>query len=278
VGRGARLAWSAIVNFNREKLMARLTIGQKADRVLKLLFGLRNPRIAAVLKAYGFTKKDLDEGWKLLAALTENRLDNLPPPPADPTLLVQLDEWENKWFPIAKASLQFRYPAAYAWLFANLHQTDGLDVIVSVGTFVRRIGELATQKDVDGAKAARKLLTERGLGDSVIGDATALINRTGSIAKEPAAPSVSPEQAQAAEDALWHWYLEWSGIARAVITNRRQLRDLGFLQSQGGSASADATDAAEPDATGATDASATMAIAPAANAPPPVAANGGATN
>lgn len=30
---------------------------------------------------------------------------------------------------------------------------------------------------------------------------------------------------------MWSWYLEWSRIARAVITDRRLLRDLGFLRS-----------------------------------------------
>jgi hypothetical protein len=257
--------------------MAKLTIGQKAQRVLKLIFGLRNPRIASILAGYGFTVKDLDQGWKLLQALTENRLNNLPPPPTDPTLLVQLDEWENKWFPIAVASLQFRYPAAYAWLFANLHQTDGLDVLVSVGTFVRRLDDLASQKDVADAKAARKLLTERGLNDSTLGEANALLKRAGKIAKEPPAPAVSPEQAQAAEDALWQWYLEWSGIARAVITNRRMLRDLGFLQS--GSASTDTTDTTDTtDATDVTDVAPPAAPPVAAPAPATAASDGAGAN
>jgi hypothetical protein len=39
--------------------MARLTLGQKADRVLKLLLGLRNARIAEALSAHGFTNEDL---------------------------------------------------------------------------------------------------------------------------------------------------------------------------------------------------------------------------
>lgn len=253
--------------------MSKLTIGQKAERVLKLLFGLRNPRVASILKAYGFTAKDLDEGWKRLQALTANRLDNLPPPPADPSLLGQLDEWENKWFPIASASLEFRYPAAHAWLFANLHQTDGLDVLVSVGTFVKRVGDLESQKDVPDAAAARTLLTQRGLSDSVISEASALLQRAGQIAKDAPTPAVSPEQAQLAEDALWEWYLEWSKIARTVVTNRRLLRELGFLQSQAASATADAgTDTVD---TSATDGAAPPLVAP---APATTAATASTTN
>jgi hypothetical protein len=45
-------------------------------------------------------------------------------------------------------------------------------------------------------------------------------------------PTVSPEEEQAAEDDLWNWYLEWGGIARNVVSDRRLLRNLGFLQSR----------------------------------------------
>jgi hypothetical protein len=36
-------------------------------------------------------------------------------------------------------------------------------------------------------------------------------------------------QREQAERALWDWYLEWGGIARVCITDRRLLRALGFL-------------------------------------------------
>jgi hypothetical protein len=39
---------------------------------------------------------------------------------------------------------------------------------------------------------------------------------------------------EAAEAELWAWYLEWSTIARTVVTNRRHLRALGFLQNARG--------------------------------------------
>ncbi len=191
--------------------------------------GARNARVASILAAHGFTKKDLDEGWKRLAALTDNRMDNLPPPPADPHLVVELDAWENTWFPIAGASLEFRYPDVHAWLFNNLHQTDGLDVLVSVGTFLKRLGQLPSQKDLQDAGPARKLLETRGLNASTVKEAQDLLDRAGTISKEPPSPAVTPEQTAAAETALWGWYLEWSTIARTVIDDRRLLRLLGFL-------------------------------------------------
>lgn len=226
--------------------MSGLSVGQRAERVLQLLMGLRNGRVASKLAAYGFTDKVRHQGWQLLEALTENRLDKLPSASANPALLSDLDAWENKWFPIANVSLAVHYPAAHQFLFNNLHQTDGLDVLISVGTFLRRLDELPGRKDVKDAGAARKLLGERGLTDATLAVAKELLDRAGHVAKEPPPPAVTPEQAQAAEKALWDWYLEWSTIARTAISNRRLLRELGFLRSASASAdaaSADATDA-----------------------------------
>jgi hypothetical protein len=38
--------------------MARLTIGQKAQRALRFLAGIRDPRISQALRAYGFCEAD----------------------------------------------------------------------------------------------------------------------------------------------------------------------------------------------------------------------------
>lgn len=225
--------------------MSALTLGQKAQRVLKLLFGMRNARIASLLAAHGFTEKDLDEGWSLLRALTKNRLSSVTAAPPDPSILVRLDDWENMWFPIAEASLEYNFPAAYAWMFNNLHQTDGMDVLVSVGTFIERFNKLASKKDVKDAAAAHQRLVDRGFSKAIVNDAQALLDAAGTISKDPPPPDITPEDQQAAEDALWHWYLEWSQIARTVIKNRRLLRDLGFLQPDG-------SPAAEPPAPPAT--------------------------
>ena len=44
--------------------MAKLTIGQKAERVLALLMGLGNAKVASALGAHGFAVADLEEGWQ----------------------------------------------------------------------------------------------------------------------------------------------------------------------------------------------------------------------
>ena len=214
--------------------MAKLTIGQKADRTLSFLMGLRNRRVASVLAAHGFTSADTDEGWRHLQALTKGRLDVVAPTPeADPSLVLALDAWENRWFPIVSASLRARFPEAHAILFNNLTQTEGLEVIVSVSTLLSRIEALSKEKK---HKEVLVLLKRRGVNDAVIADAKRLLAALGKV--ESAAdetPSISAEEDAALEQALWDWYLEWSGIARAAIKDRRELRALGFLTERGGS-------------------------------------------
>jgi hypothetical protein len=40
-----------------------LTIGQKAERVLHLLLGLRKNKVAAALVKHGFSDEDLEKGF-----------------------------------------------------------------------------------------------------------------------------------------------------------------------------------------------------------------------
>jgi hypothetical protein len=222
--------------------MARLTIGQKAERVLKFLLALRNPRIAAVLVQYHFTQEDLDEGWNLLRNVTRTSLDVLPEDaPIDPDALRSLDEWENKWFAIAQATLKRRAPKVHDWVFRNLVQTEGVAVIVSVGTFVERLEQM-DKAEKDGGlgaagKEAKKLLKARGITQETIGAAKALLKKLGQVdGPLPDLEKGATDEAtfEEGEKALWGWYLEWSKIARTAIKQRSLLRQLGFLRVTAG--------------------------------------------
>ncbi|MCX4239030.1 hypothetical protein, partial [Paraliomyxa miuraensis] len=118
--------------------MAKKRIGDKAERVLKLLLGLRNKKIASALASRGFGKEDLEEGLSLLRGVTDVSLAVLPPRSPNPAVIEQLDRWENEWFPVANATLLRHYPEIHARVFLNLSQTAGAAVVISVGTFVER--------------------------------------------------------------------------------------------------------------------------------------------
>lgn len=226
--------------------MARLTIGQKAQRVLRMLMGLRHPRVATSLAAYGFNQTQLNEGWDYLRAVSGQRLAERGPRLVEPAMLERLDTFENRWFPIAQATLRRHHPEVGDWLFLNLAQTAGLEVIVSVGTFVQRLNAMERQA-LPGAVEARALLAQRGLGGEELAEIERLLAKLPGV-QEPA-PHAGPsvEEQQAAEAAMWSWYLEWSQIARVAIHDRRLLRALGFRATSRAAKGTDVDAEADPD-------------------------------
>ena len=212
--------------------MSRLTTNIKAERVLKFLMGARNPQIRQYLQPYGFGEPQLEKGWVLLRHVAEVRGTYQPRIPKDPTIARACHDWRSRWFAIAEASLRRNYPAVEAWLFNGL-QTGQVELsTVTVPLFVERVRQLsATDAPVADAKAARDLLTERGLTDAVLAMVDPWVEQLAKFAGEVPPLPVTTETESAAQDALWNWYLEWSGIVRAAIQDRSLLRELGFLRS-----------------------------------------------
>lgn len=180
----------------------------------------------------------MQEGWTLLNALGAGKLAVLPAGPRDMETLLQLDAWENQWFPIAQAALERRFPAVAARFFLNLVQTEGPEVAISVRTFVDRYEELAAGNAKYGAEAkkAHELLLSRGLTPEVVNEAKALLGKLQQVAGPSETVSAEAQQAELeqAEAAMWGWYLEWSKIARVAIKQRPLLKQLGFLVARRG--------------------------------------------
>lgn len=223
------------------------SLGPKGNRCLTFLVGMRNPRVAAAMAPHGFGEATLKEGWRLLGRLSTLRFAQVDPT-ADPQVIATLDQFENKWFPICKASLEHHYPEIAVPLFHNLGQTSGPGVALTVGTFIDRIHEMERGEGpyAGSGPAARELLAERGLDEATVTETEVVIAQLQSVQNETTAHP-TPEQVQAAEDALWAWYLEWSTIARVTLTERRLLRSLGFLRTRrnGGDEVVDDTDLAD---------------------------------
>lgn len=221
----------AVRFLGKGKTMA-MSLGTKAERMLKLLIGVRNPRVASALASYGFTEQTIQEGWELLQAVGKTRYD-VSAPPGDVQVISQLDAWENQWFPIAYATLQRHFPASHGRLFLNLSQTEGPEVAISVRTFLDRFDLMSKGADPYGAEGpkAAAILAQRGLNADAVRQARVLLEQLGKVA--PAATPLSLEDEKAAlqrtEDALWAYYLEWSQVARIAVKQRPLLRQLGFL-------------------------------------------------
>jgi len=210
-----------------------LRLGQKVDRVIRFLMGVNQPRVAGMLVRHGFSQQELDEGWKLLRDVAGERLNAPEAPTKDPEAIERLDDWENKWFPIIEATLAHRYPKIHDEVFLNLSQTEGPELAIAVGTLLKRVAELE-QGDADH-KAARELLTRRGLNVATIGEATKHMERLGQVREAPAVDLEAMHATrQKAEEAMWAWYLEWGTIARSAVKDGRLLQQLGFLKVRRG--------------------------------------------
>ncbi len=215
-----------------------MALGEKGARVVRLLIGMRNPRIASALMKYGFSDADLQEGWTLLLAVGRVTLDTHAPR-ADADTIRKLDEWEDCWFPIAAGTLAHRFPAVHAQVFKNLSPTDGPSVAVSVRTFIERLDQMAVGAGAYGADGpqAKAILEARGLTPSVLNEARALLETAANFANVVALMAAQESKTfEKAENELWEWYLEWSEIARVAIGQDLLLRQLGLLSTRSSTA------------------------------------------
>lgn len=212
--------------------MARLTVGQKTRRMLGFLMGLGNREIARALQRYGFDQATLDEGWTLLRQTTAVQLDAPPFRQLTREQVARLDAWENQWFPIASAVLRRHHPEEHTAVFHNLRQTQGNEVVLSVGTLLARIEALPGGE----GSPVRATLARHGLTAAVLDEAYGLLGGVTQPppVEQPGAEDDEPVVDPTAEAAMWSYYLQWSAIARSAISDRRLLRQLGFLRKQRG--------------------------------------------
>lgn len=212
-----------------------LPLNEKMKRVLNFLMGVRHPRVMSIMSTRGFTEKELEEGWQLFNLAAGAKLAYTKPtninydPSLSKQLLANLDNWENTWFPVVSATLERNYPAFYQTVFHNLFQTEGAEVIVSVGTLLDRLASLA---QTENGKQALALLTTRGLTPEVRAQAASLIDQLQKTAKTQL-PQIDPDSRAVQEKAIndvWAWFREWSQIARTIINRGDVLIRLGLRQ------------------------------------------------
>ncbi len=210
--------------------MGRQKAGEKAYRAVDLLTGLYDPDIQSVLSRYGMTDEERERGWGLLKAYAAARRAAPAPNVRWSESLRLLDEWENRWFVVCDAALARSFPDVHAWLFHKLSRQSGTDVVMSTSVLIERLRQL--ERGIDKLRehgpAALARLRERGVTSAVLDEGKALLKSLQSF--EPTAPedAPAPQKEAEAEQALWNWYLEWSGIARAVLQDKRLLNHIGF--------------------------------------------------
>ena len=228
--------------------MAKTSAWGKAQRVLRFLFGLSNPRIAAAMVVHGFSEADLDEGWRLLRAVRPLRLAALPPPVPERDPIERLLEWEREWVPIARPALRRHFPKLHERLFGQTVSNGTTAKVLLVEDFLQTLEGL--ERTAEGKKV-RALLERRGLTRAVLAEGRSIADELKRVSPRVAPdPSESRSERETRETQLWDWYLEWGSIASCKIKDRNQLRQLGFLaparSAQGPSEPLELLDEGEP--------------------------------
>lgn len=208
-------------------------IHSKARRVLDFIMGARDPKVWRALGPYGFSRSVMGEAVVLLKRATTLSLQGGTDEPfTEEGVAARMDAFENLWFPIAKSTLLRHHPKVSEALFENITRSRGRGTTFGLITFLTRLGAMSEGAAPfgDEGKVARDLLTERGLTPAVAAQGRALVEEIAD--KRPEVTPPNREDQEEALAALWAWYLEWSGIARAVIKDRSMLRTLGFRQTR----------------------------------------------
>lgn len=204
--------------------MARLTIVQKHARFAAFFLALSRPHIVKRMQKVGFTPDHWNRAWNLIRQSVDTRL-GLTAEPVD--RLSAITDLERQWMPVVQTTLEMNYPALHGELIGNYQRVSGPVLLPLMQEVVRRIEALELSPDPE-RQEARALLAERGFTSAVVAEMKTAIDD--GLAVHDAQADGEKLVAEA-DEAMWSFYLEWSRMARAVITDRFALRQLGFLRT-----------------------------------------------
>lgn len=224
----------------------RRSLPQKQNRTFQLLLGILEPDVFESMQKHGFSNEVHDHGMRLLMRTASLKMV-APAPTAG--AFDELHAFDRKWFPIVSASLAAHFPSVHDRIFRGFARFEGTGVALSLSEMHARLSALAGSEDPTD-RAAWALLESRGFDRSTLAALATALERA---MARPAPPAVSQADRDAAEEALWSYYLEWSRIARAAGLTKSQLRRLGF-QTGKRSEQDDAVDTPPPTVTAQPDA------------------------
>jgi len=225
-------------------------------KVMKFLVASTELPIAKLMGTRGFSDEDRQEGWGYLDIAAGRHLSITPGSGSFSTqyrpVENELDGWENIWFDVADAALGRLFPSVHAELFKNLSKTSGSAVVLNVKTFVERLEKLGKSGGEENTKALA-LLSKRGLNAACIDEAQTLLGKLAVAQAPDEDEDAEVDEAQlkadkdAAVDAMWAWYQDWSRTARTVVKNRNYLVMLGLTKPHSSGGRADDDDSADDD-------------------------------
>lgn len=227
---------------------------QLLSTVSRFLFTVVEPRFLRRAVRAAYSKVEHDELWRLFdrAAGREKSLDvlavDLTTDPERKRALLEVDEFENTWFPRVDRLIRRYVPEAEverfrATFFKDLSQQPlGPDVLDSTSTLLTRIDALAKSK-LPGARELLAKIRERGL---TVVRATEIRERiaslrAGLVKPRPVNHAAAAAATEAQRDALKRLRLawnDWSTTLRPLYDVRDQIQ-LGLTEARRAAATPD---------------------------------------
>jgi hypothetical protein len=206
--------------------VTRETLEDTPRRVTQFLIGLsRRPTALTLMASHGFTPADKKQGWTLLMKVGDLDTTEEVKDEEVEQALAALDRWDEKGFRRVAIAL-YHFPEVRQTVMTGLTPKIGEEAAKGVAILLGRIERLKESKE---GRAAYAMLAKRGIPDSELAHLAKLVAIVQANDK-PARPSraAADEAYLQALIELRHWYLEWSEVARLVITRRDHLILLGL--------------------------------------------------
>ncbi len=253
---------------------------QIIQKATMFLHTSRRSEIQQALAPYGFTEQERAKGaallMQVLAAKVEGKSNASVP---SSQLLQQVDQWENRWYPIVEVVLEVHFPEVHQSVFHDLNPTSGIELVFTVTKMLLRVEKLGQGSETE--QDALQVLEKHGFTKSVREEAedllveilglpsfpeneeeiyTAVSLQEGNVVhstslksedvEEPG--SMDEEEYMEAVHRVSQWFRVWSTIARKAIQRKDYLVSLGVRKRARSKSEKDAKEAQSTEAAPAT--------------------------
>ena len=190
----------------------------------------KDSRLRSIMKKYAYTQDDHLEGWRLLFKASGSESEQIVSESPAATAIRELDAWDEAGFHTAHAALARRFPSQAEFVFHELAPTQGPAAVLGVKKFLDRLDVLekgdGRSETHDADQKAIETLAARGFDAGERARLRTLVEIAQSEPSHPPAPSAADSH-QEDLAALHAWYMEWTEVARAVVSARADRITLG---------------------------------------------------
>jgi hypothetical protein len=219
--------------------------------------------IRVVMYDHGYTTEEHLLGWSL-QLIAGGEAPPVRTPEADArakAAVLELDNWDETGIPRLGAPLERFYPAQHEFVFRGISPARGIEAVFGIERMLDRLDELQNSPDRKATRtedrAALAKLAERGFDAAERARMRGLVEAAKNVHAPEVPVNPTAEERETALLELRSWYRDWATTARAVITRKDHLIQLGLRKRKSAKAGESDTEELEDVAEEATEASTT---------------------